>query len=65
MNGRVSLAVSRGLVRKIETPEARSGSEKFNADALSALAKVPEMLGQLKFYIDRFRRVQSRLIEYK
>jgi len=29
------------------------------------LCKFPEMLGQLKFHLDRHRHVQSRLIEYK
>jgi hypothetical protein len=29
------------------------------------IGKFPEVLGQMKYAIDRFRRVQSRLIEYK
>jgi glycosyltransferase involved in cell wall biosynthesis len=29
------------------------------------LSKFPEVIGQLKFVLDRLRRVQSRLIEYK
>ncbi len=29
------------------------------------IGKFPEMLGQIKFFLDRFRRVKSRLIEYK
>lgn len=29
------------------------------------VSKFPEMLGQLKFHLDRQRRVQSRIIEYK
>jgi GT2 family glycosyltransferase len=29
------------------------------------LSKFPEMLGQIKFHLDRLRRAQSRLIEYK
>jgi hypothetical protein len=29
------------------------------------LGKFPEMFGQVRFLLDRFRRVHSRLIEYK
>jgi len=29
------------------------------------LSKFPEVLGQMKYLLDRYRRVQSRLIEYK
>ena len=29
------------------------------------LSKFPEMVGQLKFKVNRFRRVQAQLIEYK
>jgi len=36
----------------------------WRAGAL-VLCKFPEMLGQLKFVVDRYRNVQSRLIEYK
>ena len=36
----------------------------WRAGAL-VLSKFPEMLGQLKFLLDRRRHVQSRLIEYK
>jgi GT2 family glycosyltransferase len=43
----------------------RSARENwFRAGAL-VLGKLPEMLGQLKFLMDRHRHVQSRLIEYK
>jgi GT2 family glycosyltransferase len=36
----------------------------WRAGAL-VLSKFPEVIGQLRFILDRFRRVQSRLIEYK
>jgi hypothetical protein len=29
------------------------------------VGKFPEMVGQMKFFMDRLRRVKSRLIEYK
>jgi len=29
------------------------------------IGKFPEMLGQMRFHVDQFRRVKSRLIEYK
>jgi hypothetical protein len=36
----------------------------WKAGAL-VISKFPEMLGQLKFALDRLRHNQSRLIEYK
>ena len=48
---------------------AAGGKRVFRENWLRAgalvLSKFPEMLGQLKFILDRSRRVQSGLIEYK
>ena len=43
----------------------RSVRENWWRAGALVLGKFPEMLGQLKFHLDRFRQVQSRLIEYK
>jgi glycosyltransferase involved in cell wall biosynthesis len=45
-------------------PQHTRGENWLRAAAL-LLGKFAEMFGQVKFYIDRLRRVQSRLIEYK
>jgi GT2 family glycosyltransferase len=37
---------------------------RWRAAAL-VISKFPEVLGQMKYLLDRYRRVQSRLIEYK
>ena len=39
---------------------------KNHAKAIAlVLGKFPEVLGQIKYLLDRYRRIQSRLIEYK
>ena len=43
----------------------RSARENWVRALALVLCKFPEMLGQLKFLLDRHRRVQSTLIEYK
>jgi GT2 family glycosyltransferase len=43
----------------------RSMRENWWRAAALVVAKFPEMLGQLKFVLDRYRRVPTRLIEYK
>jgi hypothetical protein len=43
----------------------RSTRENWWRAAALVMGKFPEMLGQLKFVLDRHRRVTSRLIEYK
>jgi GT2 family glycosyltransferase len=53
------------LLRLSALRPRRSARENWLRAAALVLAKFPEMLGQLKFHSDRFRRVQSRLIEYK
>jgi glycosyltransferase involved in cell wall biosynthesis len=53
------------LIRLSTLRPRRSARENWLRAAALLLARFPEMLGQLKFHFDRFRRVQSRLIEYK
>jgi GT2 family glycosyltransferase len=43
----------------------RSARENWWQGVALVICKFPEMLGQSKFLLDRQRRVQSRLIEYK
>lgn len=43
----------------------RSTRENWWRAVALVLCKFPEMLGQLKFLLDKYRRVQSALIEYK
>jgi len=43
----------------------RSARENWWRAAALVLCKFPEMVGQIKFVVDRLRGVQSRLIEYK
>lgn len=43
----------------------RSARENWWRAAALVVGKFPEMVGQLKFLLDRYRRVPSRLIEYK
>jgi hypothetical protein len=43
----------------------RSTRENWWRAAALVFGKFPEMLGQLKFVLDRYRGVPSRLIEYK
>jgi hypothetical protein len=43
----------------------RSPRENWWRAGALVVGKFPEMLGQLKFVVDRYRRVPSRLIEYK
>lgn len=43
----------------------RSRRENWVRAIALVLGKFPEVLGQMRFLLDKFRRVQSRLIEYK
>jgi hypothetical protein len=43
----------------------RSKRDNWWRAAALVLSKFPEMLGQTKFLRDRYRGIQSRLIEYK
>jgi len=43
----------------------RSARENWWRAASLVVGKFPEVLGQIKFLLDRYRRVTSRLIEYK
>ena len=43
----------------------RSSGQNWWRAASLVLGKFPEVVGQMKYLIDRYRRVQSRLIEYK
>jgi len=43
----------------------RSPRENWWRAVALVLSKFPEMVGQLKFKVNRFRRVQAQLIEYK
>jgi hypothetical protein len=52
-------------VVRIALSGTRSKRENWWWAASVVLGKFPEMLGQLKFLIDRNLRTQSRLIEYK
>jgi len=42
-----------------------SARENWSRAVALVLSKFPEMVGQAKFHLDRIRRAQSRLIEYK
>jgi glycosyltransferase involved in cell wall biosynthesis len=42
-----------------------SARENWLRGGALVLGKFPEMLGQIRFHLDRLRRAQSRLIEYK
>jgi hypothetical protein len=50
------------LSARSNRPSAR---ENWLRGGALVLSKFPEMLGQIKFHLDRLRRAQSRLIEYK
>lgn len=50
---------------RLATGGKRTAKENWLQAVALVLCKFPEMLGQLKFLIDKRRRVQSRLIEYK
>ncbi len=43
----------------------RSASQNWSRAIALVVSKFPEVLGQMKYMIDRYRGVQSRLIEYK
>lgn len=61
----VLIAYPAELVRLSALRPRRSARENWLRAAGLLLARFPEMLGQLKFHVDRLRRVQSGLIEYK
>jgi glycosyltransferase involved in cell wall biosynthesis len=52
-------------VLRLALKGTRSPRENWWRAAALVLCKFPEMLGQLKFLLDKYRRVQSGLIEYK
>jgi glycosyltransferase involved in cell wall biosynthesis len=53
------------VIRLSARGNRRSARENWSRAVALVLSKFPEMLGQLKFHLDRLRRAQSRLIEYK
>jgi glycosyltransferase involved in cell wall biosynthesis len=53
------------LLRLSTLQPRHSTRENWQRAAWLLLARFPEMLGQLKFHVDRLRRVRTRLIEYK
>ena len=53
------------VVRLIARGGRASARENWLRAAALVLSKFPEMFGQLKFHLDRLRRAQSGLIEYK
>ena len=53
------------LLRLSALRPQRSAAENWLRAAAFLLSNFPELFGQLKFHFDRFRRAQSRLIEYK
>jgi hypothetical protein len=52
-------------VIRLAVRETRSRRQNWVRALALVLCKFPEMLGQLKFLMDKHRRVQSSLIEYK
>jgi GT2 family glycosyltransferase len=59
------LAVYPLQVLRIAVTGKRSARENWWRAGALVLSKFPEMLGQIKYLVDHYRRVQSRLIEYK
>jgi glycosyltransferase involved in cell wall biosynthesis len=53
------------VVRLSARGNRASARENWTRGGALVLGKFPEMLGQIKFHLDRLRRAQSRLIEYK
>jgi hypothetical protein len=52
-------------VLRIAVTGRRSARENWWRAGALVLSKFPEMLGQIKYFLDRYRHEQSRLIEYK
>jgi hypothetical protein len=63
--GLLVLVVYPAQVIRLALRGRRSARENWWRAAALVVGKFPEMLGQLKFVLDRYRRVPSRLIEYK
>jgi glycosyltransferase involved in cell wall biosynthesis len=53
------------LIRLSAHGNRPSVRENWSRAVALVLSKFPEMVGQIKFHLDRLRRAQSRLIEYK
>jgi len=59
------LLVYPAQVIRLAVQGRRSTRENWWRAAALVVGKFPEMLGQLKFVLDRYRHVRSGLIEYK
>jgi GT2 family glycosyltransferase len=61
----VLLAYPIQIVRLSALGNRASARENWSRAVGLVLSKFPEMVGQVRFHLDRLRRAQSRLIEYK
>jgi hypothetical protein len=61
----VLLAYPFQIIRLSALGNRASARENWSRAAALVLSKFPEMVGQVRFHLDRLRRAQSRLIEYK
>jgi glycosyltransferase involved in cell wall biosynthesis len=61
----VLLAYPIQVIRLSARGNRLSARENWSRAVALVLSKFPEMVGQIKFHLDRVRRAQSRLIEYK
>jgi glycosyltransferase involved in cell wall biosynthesis len=61
----VLLAYPFQIIRLSARGSRASARENWSRAAALVLSKFPEMVGQVRFNLDRLRRAQSRLIEYK
>lgn len=58
-------APKRKMIEQIASRGTRATRENWWWAAAMIIGKFPEMVGQIRFLLDRFRRVKPRLIEYK
>jgi GT2 family glycosyltransferase len=63
--GLVTLILYPLQVVRLAVQGKRSARENWWRAGALVLSKFPELLGQLRYLADRYRRAQSRLIEYK
>jgi len=61
----VLLAYPIQILRLSALGNRASARENWSRAVALVLSKFPEMAGQVRFHLDRLRRAQSRLIEYK
>jgi len=61
----VLLAYPIQIIRLSALGNRASARENWSRAVALVLSKFPEMVGQIRFHLDRLRRAQSRLIEYK